>query len=89
MVLPDRRSPTLSEADIAAIAEAVVILQTKNMCECPVDPDELSEAVKFFKNMNDWLDGSKRTIWNTILTLSVAGVCAAFLAGLWMKSGPK
>lgn len=85
--MEERRKTTLTEDDIEAIALAVCKLQVTPPCECPVDVEDLREAIRFFKNVNDFLDGSKRTVWNTILTLTVVGIIGLVSLGIWHKSG--
>lgn len=81
--LIEKRKNILTEDDIESIAVAIHKLYK---CECPIeDPQDLREAVKFFKNINSWFDGSKRTIWNTLLVALVMGILALISLGVWNK----
>ena len=83
--MEERRKTTLTDGDIKAIALAICKIQATLPCECPVDLEDLREAVKFYKNVNSFFDGSKRTVWNTLLTLAVVGVVGLVSLGIWHK----
>lgn len=84
MYSDDKRKNSLTEEDINNIVAAFIATSDKQ-CSCPVDAEDLKEAVKFFKNVNDWFDGSKRTIWNTFLVAAVMGILSMISLGIWMK----
>lgn len=73
---------TMTDADIAAIVQA---FKADHTCRYTIDPDELSEAVRFFRNINDILEDSKRTIRKTFLIIIITGICGLTLLGFWTK----
>lgn len=76
----------LTDGDVAAIVkELASVKSTQVPCECVVDPETLKAAVKFFENINSWFDGTKRTIWNTVLVASVLGLLGLISLGAWAK----
>jgi len=80
----ERRAMMLSDADIHAIAAAIVKIHE---CDCPVTKEELSEAVKFYKNLNEFFDGTKKTVWNTLIVLLIGSIIGLISIGIWHKSG--
>ena len=76
----------LTDGDVAAIVKELSSVQSAQVpCECVVDPETLKAAVKFFENINSWFDGTKRTIWNTVLVASVLGLLGLISLGVWGK----
>ena len=75
-------SRTLTDADIAAIASAL------NHGACRFDgitEEDLTEAVNFYKNMNEALTTSKKTLWNTFLVFSLTTMLTLMGWGVVMK----
>lgn len=80
----ERRARTLTDEDIRAITLATAEL--RDCRACPVKEEELREAVAFFRNMNDFLTGSKRTIANTLLVALVVFILGLIGLGFWTKT---
>jgi hypothetical protein len=78
----------LSKGDIIAIANMVLELQ-KNHALCPVNPDELEEAVQFYRNVNAFFDTTKKTLWNTFIILTFTSILGLIGLGVMTKvKGP-
>lgn len=75
---------TMTDADIEAIVKAMQAT-TDSHCRYDVAPDDLAEAVRFFKNVNEALENSRRTVWNTLLVLIITGLFALLGVGFWSK----
>lgn len=78
---------TLTDSDVEAVVQGVADMYD---CKpCPLDMDKAKEAIKFVENINAWFDGTKRTIWNTMLVAVVLGVLGLIMLGVWAKAGVK
>ena len=85
------RQYVLTEADaelIKAIVESVMHVKSSNCTEheCrfeAVNPDDLEEAVKFYRKFNEAMDDSKSVVRRTIITLIVGGVSVLLGVGFW------
>lgn len=81
------RQNVLTESDAAlikAIVESVLHVKSSNVHECRFDTvqkEDLEEAVKFYKNINNVLDESGKTIRQTILKGAIIGVFALIFLG--------
>jgi hypothetical protein len=71
----------LTPGDIAAIVDAMA-----PKVACPVSREDLVESVKFYKNLNTFLDDSRKTVWKTVLILIITGCCGMIGAGIVFKS---
>ena len=69
------RFPRVSELDI----EDMIRIHHE------VKPEELKEAVKFYKNMNQIMEQSGKTIRTLTLTLGFGVMASLLLLGLWAK----
>jgi hypothetical protein len=69
------RFPRVSEVDI----EDMVRIHHE------VKPDDLKEAIKFYKNMNQIMEQSGKTIRTLTLTLGFGVIASLLLLGLWAK----
>lgn len=76
---------TITDADALAIAHKVAEVH-RVPCDCVVDPETLKAAVLFFTNVNSWFDGTKRTIWNTVLVSTVLGLLGLIALGVWVRA---
>jgi type IV secretory pathway component VirB8 len=85
MNIPDRRSKVLTQEDIEAIGTEIA-RQYHMQCRFDqISNDDLKAAVTFYKNINEAMENSKKTIWNTILVLGVGGVLSLILLGIFVK----
>lgn len=85
MLETERRTRTLTDHDIKAIVEGVADMYE---CRpCPLDLKQAAAALVFYDNLNGWFEGTKRTIWNTILVAFVLGVIGLLSLGYWGKMG--
>ena len=77
-----RVTRTLTDGDIEAIAQA----RSHSACRFErITEDDLTEAVNFYKNMNDALTTSKKTLWNTFLVFSLTTMLILMGLGVVMK----
>lgn len=88
---PNRRR-NLSPVDISAITksimEATAAANHAEHCRfLSISPEEMAECVKFFRNWNEIMESSKKTIRNTLLVLGVTGLFGLMGLGFWMKKG--
>lgn len=85
------RQYVLTEADaelIKAIVESVMHDKASNCTEhtCQfeaVNPDDLEEAVKFYRKFNEAMDDSKSVVRRAIIVLIVGGISALLGVGFW------
>lgn len=84
-VLPRRRN-NLTDDDVNRIVTAMAL--HKQSCKFDgVSPDDLKEAVEFYKNFNELMKNSKKTVLDTFLKLGVGAVCSLIILGLLVKFG--
>ena len=77
-----RTHRTLTDADIAAILDAF----SSTACKFDgVTKEDLVEAVNFYKNMNEALTTSRKTLWNTFLVFTLTGLLTLLTYGTVMK----
>jgi predicted nucleic acid-binding protein len=81
----DRERVTWTEADVAALAKALASQEHSACRFTDIAPEDLKEAVAFYKNFNKFADESKVTIWRTILVLGIGGLCTLLVLGFWTK----
>ena len=81
----ERRAKILGPEDIKAIVHAISEHQLNCKFE-EISPEDLKEAILFYKNFNSVMQDSKRTIWKTFLALAVAGICGLIVAGAVVKA---
>jgi type IV secretory pathway component VirB8 len=85
MHTPDRRTRVLTQEDIEAIG-AEIARQYHAQCRfTEISSDDLLSAVRFYKNFNEAMENSKKTVWNTILVLGVGGVISLIILGIFVK----
>lgn len=81
-----RRRNNLTDEDIQKIVTA--INGHEQSCKFDgVSPDDLKEAVEFYKNFNELMKNSKKTVLDTFLKLGVGAICSLLLLGLLVKLG--
>ena len=77
-----RITRTLTDGDIEAIAQAL----SHSTCRFEgITEEDLTEAVNFYKNMNEALTTSKKTLWNTFLVFSLTTMLTLMGWGVVMK----
>lgn len=81
-----RRRNNLTDEDIQKIVTAING-HDQNCKFTGVDPDDLKEAIEFYKNFNELMKNSKKTVFDTLLKLGVGAICALLLLGLLAKFG--
>jgi hypothetical protein len=87
----DRRTRALTDEDISVLVPAIIKAladdaNSRHECRFPgISVEELVESVRFAKNFNKAMDGSKHVVWNTILVLGVGGILTILGWGLIMK----
>lgn len=87
-MVEERRVSILTEEDIARISTVVAELQ-RGHAFCPVNPDELEEAVQFYRNVNAFFNTTKRTLWNTFIILTFTSILGLIGLGIVTKvKGP-
>jgi hypothetical protein len=85
----DRRKRSLSDCDIDAIVAAIVA-HDHSMCKFDgVTRDDLLEAVRFYKNFNDTVNSSKKTVLNAFLIMLITSLISLTAFGAFMKLGGK
>lgn len=77
-----RTSRTLTDADIDAIASAFAAKSCKFN---DITSEDLTEAVNFYKNMNEALTTSRKTLWNTFLVFTLTGILTLITYGAVTK----
>jgi hypothetical protein len=77
--MPDR---TLTEADIAAIVEA---MHVKQQCSCPFTTEEYTLMKRFVRVFN----GAANAVGVIILTAFVGGIIALLTKGFWVTASQK
>lgn len=86
MDIEERRQRVLTDDDIQAIALEIITARS-TVCHLEkIDPDELREAVNFYKNINAILADSKRTVRKTIITMLVVVCSGLIVLGFWEKA---
>jgi hypothetical protein len=85
----DRRKRSLSDCDIEAIVAAIVAHDHQNCKFDGVTRDDLLEAVKFYKNFNDTVNSSKKTVLNAFLIMLITSLISLTAFGAFMKLGGK
>ena len=77
-----RVTRTLTEGDIEAIAQVL----SHSTCRFDgITEEDLTEAVNFYKNMNEALTTSKKTLWNTFLVFALTTMLTLMGWGAVMK----
>jgi len=87
---PHRRQKVLTAKDTQDLVSEMVRAIGINHKECRFDgisPEDLRQTILFCKNMNDWFDKTKSTIWQTTLVSLLLTIFAIFAIGYWHKSG--
>jgi hypothetical protein len=91
-VYVEKRKRVLTKDDVDEIVRSMYKIRDEHNLDykctgknCPVESDELIESVKFYKNLNAFFDGSKKTIWNLILSALVIGLIGLISKGYWAK----
>lgn len=78
----------LSESDVRAVADEVLKqLQytVEHKCRYDIDPHELAESVRFYKNLNQFFESSWKTAWRVVLSGTIVTLMAIFGIGLIQK----
>lgn len=83
--LEDQR--TFSDADLKRLIELLHEHKPpEHICRFPgIDPEDMSESVKFYKNMNKSFNSGKHVVFMTILVGLVGGVMATIWLGIVAK----
>lgn len=81
-----RRRNNLTDDDVNRIVTALA-LHTQSCKFDGVSPDDLREAVEFYKNFNELMKNSKKTVLDAFLKLGVGAVCSLIILGLLVKFG--
>jgi len=85
----ERRLRQISEEDISAIVSA---LRTSQGAECvcrfdDITVDDMREAIKFAKNMNEAMESSRRVVWKTVLILGTTLILSLLGWGIVKEIG--
>jgi hypothetical protein len=80
-----RQGRTLSDADIKLIVEEMNRFRYHDCRFDTIQLEDLKEAVKFYKNFNEIMSDSKRTILKTLLSISVVGLLTVIIIGAAAK----
>ena len=73
---------TLTDADIEAISEAF----SHDACKFNgITREDLVEAINFYKNMNEALTSSRKTLWTTFLVFLLTSLLTLVTYGAVMK----
>jgi len=90
---PERRTRTLSDDDIRAIAGEIVAATAAHPCRfLEMNPDDLREAISFYKNVNKIMTESKGVFRNTIIVLVITagfGLMGKGVLAWFIKELPK
>jgi len=88
-----RQARTLSDGDVQAIAGAIIAATAEHPCRfASMNPNDMSEAIIFYKNWNRILGESKGVVAKTILVLTVTalfGIMASGFVSELFKKFPK
>jgi len=80
--MPDRN---FTDEDLAALIKHA---QQESHSTCRfsrIDPDELEESVKFYKNLNQFFEEGRHVIWKVLLVGIVGTTGAVLVLGLITK----
>lgn len=75
----------LTDADVVALAKELDRIRSHECRFDELDPDDLREAIDFYKNFNRIMDEAKFTTFKVVLTLGVTGLAALLVLGLSAK----
>ena len=80
---------SLSEEDIKKLAvrlSANIDIKLHDNCKFTnIDPEDLEEVVKFYKNFNKIVEEGKITLWKTLVIGITTGTMSLILLGIWHK----
>ena len=77
---------TLSDEDIRAIVNAMVGGTEHNPCRfTDTSPDDLHEAIMFYKKFNRMIEDSQGVVWKTFLALITTGTFGLLILGVIAK----
>jgi hypothetical protein len=81
----ERRKRMLSDDDIEAIAQALA-KHSHDSCRFEgLTRDDVLEAVKFYRNFNDTVSSSKKTVLNAVLVIVITGLISLTSFGVIAK----
>jgi len=81
--MTDRRR--LSDDDIEAICTAIVNIREHQCRFTTLTPEEVSDAVRFHKHVNDLMSETGSTIRKTVLVSGIGGLLALLILGAYTK----
>jgi len=84
-VYEPRRKRNLTNEDIDAIVAALIRSHTESCRFSTIDPEDLSEAIKFYKNFNKMVSEGKSTIMKAVLILIIGGFAGIVWLGFVTK----
>lgn len=79
---------TLSEDDILAISVAIREHNEEHFRICrfgTTDPDDLHEAIIFYRKFNEAMDESKSVVRKTVLVMLITGIAGILGVNIWSK----
>lgn len=80
----ERRQQTLTERDLDAIAER--LKATDHVCQFHnVKPEELHDAMEFFRSFKTALDDSRNTVRRFLIVTLLAAALGLTSLGFWTK----
>lgn len=81
----ERRKRLLSDGDVEAIAEALS-RHSHDACRFEgLTRDDVLEAVKFYRNFNDTMASSKKTVLNAVIVILITGLISLTSFGVIAK----
>ena len=79
---------TLSDEDISAITTALRGHDLEHLKVCRfniTNPEDLNEALMFYRKFNEALDESKSVVRKTILVIIISTIAGLIGVGFWTK----
>lgn len=83
----ERRRRSLTDADIEAIADAVVRMQPHSCRFSSIDGDDLRASIRFHQTIEELMSETGSTIRKTLIVAGIGGLISLLIIGLyaWLK----
>jgi len=81
----ERRQRSLTDADIEAIAAAVVRLQPHSCRFTGINSEDLEASVRFHKTVDQLMSETGSTIRKTIIVAGIGGLISLLVLGIYAK----
>jgi hypothetical protein len=81
----ERRTRSLTDADIEAIAAAVIRLQPHSCRFIEISREDLEASVRFHRTVNELMSETGSTIRKTLIVAGIGGLISLLVIGLYAK----